>query len=61
MVPLPDTLEQIKERANEKWINLRYFPDGSIGIALDETVTMNDVDDLLWIFDAKNVEEVKNA
>lgn len=27
-------------------------------MALDETVTKNDVDDLLWIFDCKNVDEV---
>lgn len=40
-------------------INLRYFEDGAVGVALDETTTMQDVDDLLWIFDCESVEEVK--
>lgn len=40
-------------------INLRYFEDGAVGVALDETTTMQDVDDLLWIFDCQSVEEVK--
>ncbi|CAG4937772.1 unnamed protein product [Colias eurytheme] len=50
--------DAIKLRAQEKKINLRYFEDGAIGVALDETTTMQDVDDLLWIFDCKKVEEV---
>lgn len=49
----------IKARAQEKMINLRYFEDGAVGVALDETTTMQDVDDLLWIFDCESVEEVK--
>lgn len=49
----------IKTRAQEKKINLRYFDDGAVGVALDETTTMEDVNDLLWIFDCKPVEEVK--
>ncbi|CAH0627086.1 unnamed protein product [Chrysodeixis includens] len=48
----------IKTRAQEKKINLRYFDDGAVGVALDETTTMEDVNDLLWIFDCKPVEEV---
>ncbi|XP_022125521.2 glycine dehydrogenase (decarboxylating), mitochondrial [Pieris rapae] len=51
-------VDAIKLRAQEKKVNLRYFEDGAIGVALDETTTMQDVDDLLWIFDCKNVEEV---
>lgn len=59
MVPLADhDAAAIKTRAEEKKINLRYFDDGAIGVALDETTTMKDVDDLLWIFDAQKVEEV---
>lgn len=48
----------IKVRAQEKKVNLRYFDDGAVGVALDETTTKQDVDDLLWIFDCKSVEEV---
>lgn len=51
-------IEAIKQRAQQKMINLRYFEDGAVGVALDETTTMQDVDDLLWIFDCKNVKEV---
>lgn len=61
MVPLADhDAAAIKTRAEEKKINLRYFDDGAIGVALDETTTMKDVDDLLWIFDAQKVEEVNS-
>ncbi|GBP04358.1 Glycine dehydrogenase [Eumeta japonica] len=48
----------IKARAQQKKINLRYYDDGAVGVALDETTTMEDVDDLLWIFDCKNVNDV---
>ncbi|XP_075217499.1 glycine dehydrogenase (decarboxylating), mitochondrial-like isoform X3 [Lycorma delicatula] len=47
--PLMD-LNDILERASSKKINLRYFNDGSVGISLDETVSHDDVSDLLWIF-----------
>ena len=43
-------ISEIKTRSTEKQINLRYFPDGSVGISLDETVNQNDIADLLWIF-----------
>lgn len=58
VIPVKDSLPEIKKRASEKMINLRYFEDDSVGVALDETVTKEDVDDLLWIFEANNVEEV---
>ncbi|KAI8428930.1 hypothetical protein MSG28_007549 [Choristoneura fumiferana] len=47
----------IKTRAEKKKINLRYFDDGAVGVALDETTNMQDVDDLLWIFDCQGVDE----
>jgi glycine dehydrogenase len=31
-------------------INFRYFPDGAIGISLDETTTMDDVRDIVGVF-----------
>jgi len=41
---------EIRIRAIEKQMNLRYFPDGCVGISLDETVSQADVADLLWVF-----------
>ena len=38
------------EIAVEKGINLRSYGDGTIGVALDETVTAEDLDDLFSIF-----------
>ena len=46
-------LEQIKKRANQRFIHLRYYPDGHhVGLSLDETVTDQDMENLLWIFEA---------
>lgn len=52
-------LSEIKIRASEMKINLRYFPDGDVGISLDETVTQQDIKDLLWIFQCpKTLQQV---
>ena len=45
------TLEQIQDAADHNRVNLRFFADGSIGISLDETVTVDDIDTLLSVFD----------
>ncbi|KAG6446472.1 hypothetical protein O3G_MSEX004459 [Manduca sexta] len=59
IVPLSEhDAGSIKSRAQQKKINLRYFDDGAVGVALDETTTMQDVEDLLWIFDCKSVNEL---
>jgi glycine dehydrogenase len=42
--------ESLRRRALEHHMNLRYFVDGSIGIALDETTTRKDIDMLFAIF-----------
>lgn len=52
------SVEEIRCRAETKKINFRYFPDGSVGIALDETVSPKDISDLLWIFGCKPIDEV---
>jgi glycine dehydrogenase len=44
------SLSEIKVRAVEMEINLRYFADGDVGVSLDETVTQKDIQDLLWVF-----------
>lgn len=55
--PVGITIEQVKERAEAKRINFRYFTDGTIGISLDETVKTSDLEDLLKIFNCKTVAE----
>lgn len=52
------TVTEIKAAAEAKEINLRYFDDGTIGVALDETVKTKDVEDLLSIFRAKSLSTV---
>ena len=42
--------EEVRVRAIRNEINLRYYPDGSIGVSLDETTTQKDLEDLLWVF-----------
>lgn len=52
-------VEDVRFRAHEKKINLRYFDDGAVGISLDETVTLNDLNDLMYIFgSSRKVEEL---
>ena len=41
----------VRSKAEAKSINLRYYPDGQhVGVSLDETVTQQDLKDLVWIF-----------
>jgi len=47
--------ETIKPKAEQAGINFRYFGADTIGIALDETTTIQDVNDILQIFDAGQV------
>ncbi|KAJ8979508.1 hypothetical protein NQ317_015686 [Molorchus minor] len=52
-------VEEIRSRAIQKEINLRYYEDGSIGVALDETVTFQDINDLFYVFGSnKNIENL---
>src|SRR5690606_4084824 len=41
---------QIIKKGQQSFINLRQFPDGSFGIALDEATTITDVSQLLTLF-----------
>ena len=50
VVPSGFTSADILTRALERGINLRDFEDGTVGIALDETVRVEDIDDLLAVF-----------
>jgi glycine dehydrogenase len=51
---LPDgqTQDDLRRRAEAENVNLRYYDDGSVGVALDETTGPEDVNDLLDIFGA---------
>lgn len=42
--------DEVVRRAAERRINLRSFEDGTVGVALDETVSLADVQDLLAAF-----------
>ncbi|ESN92671.1 hypothetical protein HELRODRAFT_95985 [Helobdella robusta] len=50
-------IEEIRKRANDKKINLRYYDgednDTKVGLSLDETTTDDDVNDLLFIFGSR--------
>lgn len=41
---------KIKEASEHAEMNFRYFEDGSIGISLDETVTDDDLQDIIQVF-----------
>jgi glycine dehydrogenase len=51
------SIEEIKTRAAAKQINLRYFEDGAIAISLDETVSKQDLLDLISIFSENQSED----
>ncbi|AOP32683.1 glycine dehydrogenase (aminomethyl-transferring) [Leptospira tipperaryensis] len=53
-------VKEILQKALSKKINLRQYNDGRIGIALDETVNTEDLQDLFEIFGVKNAEIEKN-
>ncbi len=42
--------DEVMEAAERLGINLRAFPDGTVGVALDETTLPSDVDDVLAAF-----------
>ena len=47
------------EAAVERGINLRLFENGDVGIALNETVSVGDVAELVSIFAGSDVEEIE--
>ena len=48
------TPDAVRDAAEAHAINLRYYDDGSVGIALDETVSAKDLDALFTVFGAQN-------
>ncbi|MCX8057746.1 MAG: aminomethyl-transferring glycine dehydrogenase [Ignavibacteria bacterium] len=53
----PELVQKIKSLADQKKINFNYFTKCCIGISLDETVTLSDLNDIIEIFsEAKGVD-----
>ncbi|WP_405282795.1 aminomethyl-transferring glycine dehydrogenase [Gaopeijia maritima] len=50
VTPQGRTASEVLDQARELGINLRDFGDGSVGVALDQTVSAADVDDLFRAF-----------
>ncbi|KAF6200337.1 hypothetical protein GE061_006640 [Apolygus lucorum] len=51
------SIDELQRRCEEKKINLRYFDDGDVGVSLDETISFNDLSDLLWVFGCTSTPE----
>lgn len=45
-----ERISEIKAKAEEKGINLYYAPEGWIGLSIDETVDLYDMNDLITLF-----------
>ncbi|MBP7498056.1 MAG: aminomethyl-transferring glycine dehydrogenase, partial [Bacteroidales bacterium] len=56
-LPKEVSIENIKKAAIENEINLRYIDEQTIGISLDETTELNDINCLLRIFAKANNKE----
>lgn len=54
----PGIHEEVKEIAQKEGINFRYFDDGSIGIALDETVSKDDLKKIVDVFREASTDQV---
>lgn len=52
------TVDEVRAAAEAKEINFRYNDNGTIGVALDETVKPKDLEDLLSIFRCKSLTQV---
>lgn len=59
--PVNRSTADIRTAAEAKEINLRYFDDGTIGIALDETVRTADLEDLFEVFGCKDLKQVLDS
>nr|WP_236652771.1 aminomethyl-transferring glycine dehydrogenase [Chitinophaga vietnamensis] len=46
----------VKAKAEAAGINFRYFANGQVGISLDETTTISDINDILQIFGDGNTD-----
>src|SRR5688572_22996952 len=51
--------KEIVAEAVERGINLRLFDNGDVGVALNETVSLDDIADLVSVFAGRDVEELE--
>ena len=52
IIPVETTFERIRQEAEERGINLYYDAEGWVGLSLDETVTVDDMNDIIDLFAA---------
>ncbi len=55
------SINEVRSRADAKQINLRYFADGAIAISLDETVSKQDLAELITIFAGQETAIAANS
>ena len=56
----PHSAESLRQRAEAAEINLRYFHDGFVGVSLDESTTIEDLQSLFEVFglDSNSIETI---
>jgi glycine dehydrogenase len=52
---------EVRSRAAEKKVNLRWIAEDRVGVTLDETTTLSDVADLAWVLTAHHVNVHERA
>ena len=52
IIPTSTTIERVRQEAEERGINLYYDAEGWVGLSLDETVTVDDMNDIIDLFAA---------
>ena len=52
IIPVETTVERIRQEAEDRGINLYYDAEGWVGLSLDETVTVDDMNDIIDLFAA---------
>ncbi|CAH8648600.1 unnamed protein product [Schistosoma bovis] len=58
----PNCLQSIRRKAFEKRVNLLYYPNGgAVGLSIDETLTVEDFNDLMYLFGATLVKPQEHS
>ena len=52
IIPVETTIERVRQEAEDRGINLYYDEEGWVGLSLDETVTVDDMNDIIDLFAA---------
>ena len=52
IIPVDTSIERVRQEAEDRGINLYYDAEGWVGLSLDETVTVDDMNDLIDLFAA---------